>query len=62
MLQMRSASWLSRAENGVVRLGTKKILPLGLNFDHKIGGFYELTPFINKLEEIFASPEVIFSW
>ena len=45
-----------------MRIGTKKILPLGLNFDHKIGGAYELMPFIKKLDEIFESPEVMCEW
>ena len=38
------------------------MLPLGFNFDHKIGGAYELIPFINKLEEIFENPEVMLNW
>ncbi len=60
--RIRDEKYVYEDEKGVVRLGTKKILSMGLNFDHKIGGFYELTPFINKLEEIFEAPEVMYSW
>lgn len=60
--KVREETYAYEDENGNVRIGTKQILPLGLNFDHKIGGFHELIPFISKLEEIFNNPEVIRSW
>lgn len=60
--KVREETYAYEDENGNVRIGTKQILPLGLNFDHKIGGFHELIPFISKLEEIFNNPEVICSW
>ena len=62
MGRLREEKYVYEDEKGNLRLGTKKILPLGLNFDHKIGGAYELTPFIKKLEEIFDNPEVMYSW
>jgi pyruvate dehydrogenase E2 component (dihydrolipoamide acetyltransferase) len=60
--KVREETYAYEDENGNIRIGTKQILPLGLNFDHKIGGFHELIPFISKLEEIFNNPEVICSW
>lgn len=60
--RLREKKYAYEDENGNVRLGTKKILPLGLNFDHKIGGAYELIPFIKKLDEIFEKPEVVLGW
>ena len=49
-------------EDGVVDIATKKILPINLMFDHRIGGFNDVIPFIKKLDEIFANPEVIHTW
>ena len=62
MGRLRDEKYVYEDEKGNIRLGTKKVLPLGLNFDHKIGGAYELTPFIKRLEEIFSNPEVMYSW
>ena len=62
MGRLREEKFAYEDENGNVKLASKKMLPLGLNFDHKIGGAYELIPFITKLEEIFENPEVIFGW
>ncbi len=54
--------YVYKDENGCLQLGTKKILPLSLNFDHKIGGAADLMPFIKKLDEIFENPEAIYKW
>ncbi|MBR0348605.1 MAG: 2-oxo acid dehydrogenase subunit E2 [Clostridia bacterium] len=62
MGRLREEKCVYEDENGNLRLGTKQILPFGLNFDHKIGGAYELTPFIKKLDEIFENPEIMYSW
>lgn len=62
MGRLREEKFVYEDESGNLRLGTKKILPLGLNFDHKIGGAYELIPFIDRLEEIFNNPEIIYNW
>jgi pyruvate dehydrogenase E2 component (dihydrolipoamide acetyltransferase) len=62
MGRLREEKIVYEDESGNLRLGSKKILPLGLNFDHKIGGAYELIPFIRKLEEIFENPEVMYNW
>ncbi|MBQ3497818.1 MAG: 2-oxo acid dehydrogenase subunit E2 [Clostridia bacterium] len=51
-----------RNEKGEVDIGTKKILPINIMFDHRIGGFNDVIPFIKKLDEIFAAPEVVWEW
>ena len=47
---------------GKVDIETKKMLPINLVFDHRIGAFNDTMPFVRKLEEIFANPEVIREW
>ena len=49
-------------ENGNICLKTRKILPMSLNFDHKIGGAADLIPFIKKIDEILENPEIIYTW
>lgn len=51
-----------RNSKGEVDLGVKKILPITLTFDHRIGAFNDVMPFIKTLDEIFANPEVIKEW
>ena len=51
-----------RNEKGEVDIGTKKILPINIMFDHRIGGFNDVIPFIKRLDEIFAAPEVMWEW
>ncbi len=51
-----------RNEKGEVDLATKKVLPINIMFDHRIGGFADTVPFIKKLDEIFSNPEVIRTW
>lgn len=46
--------------DGTVRTGYK--LPLTIAFDHRALDMGDLTPFINKLNEIFANPEIIKEW
>ena len=49
-------------EEGVVDIATKKMLPINVMFDHRIGGFADVIPFIKRLDEIFAAPEVMWEW
>lgn len=49
-------------EDGVVDIATKKILPINIMFDHRIGGFGDVVPFLNKINEIFENPEIIRTW
>ena len=48
--------------NGELQLGTKKILPVCLVFDHKIGGANDIIPFKKKFDEILENPSVIYEW
>ena len=54
--------YVVKDENGRLDLKTKKVLPVTLIFDHKIGGANDIIPFIKKLDEITASPEIIHNW
>lgn len=58
----RDENYVFRNEKGEIDMGTKKILPITITFDHRIGGFGDILPFIKKLDEIFANPEVIREW
>lgn len=49
-------------ENGVIQLEERKILPFTLLFDHKIGGFPDIVPFLNRIDDIFANPEQMRNW
>lgn len=51
-----------RKENGDLDIRMKKVLPVMMCFDHKIGGAADLVPFIERLDEIFAHPEIIREW
>lgn len=55
-------NYVFRNEKGEIDMGTKKILPISLAFDHRIGGFGDILPFIKKLDEIFSNPEVMREW
>lgn len=51
-----------RNEKGELDYRMKKVLPVTMIFDHKIGGAADLMPFIKKLDEIFEHPEIIRQW
>jgi pyruvate dehydrogenase E2 component (dihydrolipoamide acetyltransferase) len=51
-----------RNEKGEVDLETRRFLPINVMFDHRIGGFADVVPFIKRLEEIFENPEIIREW
>ncbi|MCD7796806.1 MAG: 2-oxo acid dehydrogenase subunit E2 [Clostridiales bacterium] len=46
--------------DGTVRTGYK--LPMTIAFDHRALDMGDVTPFINRLNEIFADPEIIKEW
>lgn len=54
--------YVTKDENGNLILKTKKVLPVTLVFDHKIGGANDIIPFIKKLDEISENPEIIHAW
>ncbi len=49
-------------EKGKVDLATRKFLPINVMFDHRIGGFADVVPFIKRVNEIFENPKVIREW
>lgn len=59
---VKDVEYAYRNEKGEVDLGTKKVLPINIMFDHRIGGFGDIVPFIRKLDDIFDNPEVIREW
>ncbi len=59
---IRDTDYVFKKDDGTLDMGTKKLLPVTLMFDHRIGGFGDVMPFIKKLDEIFANPEMIREW
>lgn len=49
-------------EKGNVVEVTRMFLPMNLLFDHRIGGFGVLMPFVKRMDEILNSPEIINEW
>ncbi len=62
MGNIRDVEYAFRNDKGEVDLATKKVLPIVLCFDHRLGGFADLAPFIRKLTDIFNNPEIIREW
>ena len=62
MGKARDVNYVFRNEKGEVDMGTKKVLPITLMFDHRIGAFNDVMPFIKKLDEIFQNPEIMREW
>lgn len=62
MGRVRDEEYIFRNEKGEVDIGVKKVLPLTLIFDHRIGGAADIMPFIEKLDEIFDKPEIMREW
>ncbi|MBE6715995.1 MAG: 2-oxo acid dehydrogenase subunit E2 [Ruminococcaceae bacterium] len=60
--RVKDKEYVYKKEDGTLELGTKKVLPITLVFDHKIGGAADIMPFIKKLDEIFNCPEIIKNW
>ena len=59
---VKDTDYAFRNEKGEVDIATKKTLPITLMFDHRIGGFNDVMPFIKRLDEIFRNPEEIKEW
>ena len=49
-------------EDGSKGIGIRKILPMCLAFDHRAVDFSSIIPFLKRLDEIFAKPDVIHQW
>ncbi len=48
--------------SGVKEIGIRKILPMCLAFDHRAFDFSAIVPFLKKLDDIFAKPNIIYKW
>ena len=48
--------------DGEERILPRSVMPICIAFDHRAMGFYDIVPFIDRLEQIFAEPEVIRTW
>lgn len=51
-----------RNSKGEIDLGVKKVMPITLTFDHRIGALNDVVPFIKVLDEIFENPQIIKTW
>lgn len=49
-------------EIGNKTVAAGKVLPICIAFDHRAMDFGDIVPFMKRLDEIFASPEIIRSW
>ena len=59
---VQDKEFVFRNSKGEIDLGVKKVMPVTLTFDHRIGALNDVLPFIKKLDEIFENPEVIKNW
>ena len=59
---IRDEEFVFKNSKGEIDLGTRKLLPVTLTFDHRIGALNDVVPFMKKLEEIFKNPEIIKKW
>lgn len=49
-------------EAGEKEIAIRQVMPLCIAFDHRALDFGEIVPFIKRLDEIFAAPEIIHTW
>ncbi len=59
---VRDEEFVFKNSKGELDLGTKKVMPVTLTFDHRIGALNDVVPFMKKIEEIFKNPEIIKTW
>lgn len=59
---IRDEEFVFKNNKGEIDLGTRKLMPVTLTFDHRIGALNDVVPFMRKLEEIFKNPEIIKEW
>lgn len=60
--RVRDEDKVYKKENGELDLKTVKILPITILFDHKIGGFPDIVPFMNRMDELLENPDEILNW
>lgn len=49
-------------ENGADKIEVRLIMPITIAIDHRALDYGDVVPFMRKLDEIFANPEVILDW
>lgn len=49
-------------DNGEDTVAVKRVLPICIAFDHRALDFGETVPFMKKLDEIFADPQILREW
>ncbi|MGN0468568.1 MAG: 2-oxo acid dehydrogenase subunit E2 [Acutalibacteraceae bacterium] len=49
-------------KDGQKEIAVRSILPMCIAFDHRVIDFGDVVPFIKRLDEIFANPQVVFDW
>lgn len=59
---VQDKEFVFRNSKGEIDLGVKKVMPITLTFDHRIGALNDVVPFIKVLDEIFENPSVIKEW
>ena len=59
---VQDKEFVFRNSNGEIDLGVKKVIPITLTFDHRIGALNDVVPYIKTLDEIFENPEIIKNW
>ena len=59
---VQDKEFVFRNSNGEIDLGVKKVMPITLTFDHRIGALNDVVPFIKVLDEIFENPQIIKTW
>lgn len=56
---LQDAPGVFRNINGSLQIGVRQMLPLCIVFDHRALDFGDVAPFIHRIDEVFAKPEVI---
>lgn len=59
---VQDKEFVFRNSKGEIDLGVKKVMPITLTFDHRIGALNDVVPYIKTLDEIFENPEIIKTW
>lgn len=59
---VQDKEYVFKNDKGEIEIGTKKMLPVNIMFDHRIGGFGDVVPFLKTINNIFENPEIIRNW
>lgn len=59
---VQDKEFVFRNSKGEIDLGVKKVMPITLTFDHRIGALNDVVPYIKTLDNVFENPEIIKEW